>query len=119
LYTSARLLAADSTFWRFVNARQHDEHKPCAGEPHTETLVELISDKGLYRGALKMIATVGLKEIGPIGQFACAGSYAEVVTPGVVYRGGLVRIERVQPRQGALAATIAMMAPALAAASSS
>ena len=42
-----------------------------------------------------------------------------VVTPGVVYRGGLVRIERVQPRQGALAATIAMMAPALVAASSS
>ena len=73
---------ADSTFWRFVTARQDDEHKPGAGRAW----------------ALKTIATVCLKEIEPFGQFACAGSYAEVVTPGVVYRGGQVRIECVRPR---------------------
>jgi uncharacterized protein len=63
---------------------------------------------------LTTIATGGLKRR-PVGQFACAGSYAEGVTPGVVYRGGQVRIERVQPRQGTLAATIDVMAAGLAA----
>jgi uncharacterized protein YcbX len=64
---------------------------------------------------LKTIARVGLKQIGGVGQFACAGSYAEVVTPGVVRRDDPIRIERVQPRQGALAATMEMMAAALSA----
>ena len=50
-----------------------------------------------------------------LGQFPCAGSYAEVVTPGVVRRGDPIRFERVQPRKGALAATIDMMSAALAA----
>jgi hypothetical protein len=68
-------------------------------------------------GVLKKIASIGRKDIGPLGQFACVGSYAEVVTPGVVRRGDPVRIERVQPRQGALAATIDMMTAALAAGS--
>ncbi len=40
--------------------------------------------------------------------------YAEVVTPGVVRRGDQVRIERVQPREGVLAATIDTIAAALA-----
>jgi MOSC domain-containing protein len=68
-------------------------------------------------GVLKTIASIGRNNIGPLGQFACVGSYAEVVTPGVVRRGDPVRIERVQPRQGALAATIDMMTAALAAGS--
>jgi hypothetical protein len=44
---------------------------------------------------------IGRKDIGPLGQFA--------------WSRDPVRIERVQPRRGALAATIDMMAAALAA----
>jgi uncharacterized protein len=64
---------------------------------------------------LKTIARVGLKQAGPLGQFACAGSYAEVVRPGVVRVGDPVRVERVQPRHGVLAATMDMIAAGLAA----
>ena len=61
-----------------------------------------------------MVARVYMKEMGALGQFPCAGSYAEVVTPGVVRRGDPIRFERVQPRKGALAATIDMMTAARA-----
>jgi hypothetical protein len=63
-------------------------------------------------GILKTIASVGRKDVEPLGQLVCAGSYAEVVTPAVVRNGDPVRIERVQPRAGALAATIDMIAAA-------
>jgi uncharacterized protein YcbX len=66
-------------------------------------------------GVLKTVARVNMKEMGALGQFPCAGSYAEVVTPGVVRRGDAIRFEQVQPRKGALAATIDMMTAALAA----
>lgn len=87
--------------------------------PTPRCVMTTLAQPGLSKdpGVLKTIASVGRKQIGPLGQFACAGSYAEVVTPGVVRRGDLVRIERVQPRQGALAATIEMMSAALAAGS--
>jgi uncharacterized protein len=87
--------------------------------PTPRCVMTTLAQPGLPKdpGVLKTIAGVGRKQIGPLGQFACAGSYAEVVTPGVVYRGDQVRIERVQPRQGALAATIDVMAAALAAGS--
>jgi hypothetical protein len=61
------------------------------------------------------LTRIGLKQIEPLGQFAWAGSYAEVVTPGVVRHGDQVRIERVEPRDGVLAATIDTIAAALAA----
>jgi uncharacterized protein YcbX len=64
---------------------------------------------------LKTVARLNMKQMGPLGQFPCAGSYAEVVTPGVVRRGDSIRFERVEPRKGALAATIDMMTAALAA----
>ncbi len=64
---------------------------------------------------LKTVARVNMKEMGALGQFPCAGSYAEVVAPGVVRRGDPIRFERVEPRKGALAATIDMMTAALAA----
>jgi uncharacterized protein YcbX len=85
--------------------------------PTPRCVMTTLAQPGLPRdpGVLKTIAIIGRKEIGPLGQFACAGSYAEVVTPGVVRRGDPVRVERVLPRQGALAATIDMMAAALAA----
>jgi hypothetical protein len=84
IYTPSRLLAAISSFCRFVGARQV--------------------------GAVELTTA-------SLGQFACAGAYADAVTPGVVYRGGHVRIERVQPRRGVLAATIDMLAAVLAASS--
>ena len=63
---------------------------------------------------LKTVARVNMKEMGSLGQFPCAGSYAEVVAPGVVRSGDAIRFERVEPRKGALAATIEMMSAALA-----
>ena len=67
------------------------------------------------REILRTLARVGRRDIGPLGQFACAGSYAEVVQTGVVRCGDPVRIERVQPRQGALATAIEALAAGLAA----
>jgi uncharacterized protein len=85
--------------------------------PTGRCVMTTLAQPGLPKdpGVLKTIAGVGRKQIGGLGQFACAGSYAEVVTPGVVRRGDSIRIEHVQPRQGALAATIDMMSAALAA----
>jgi uncharacterized protein len=85
--------------------------------PTPRCVMTMLAQAGLPRdpGVLKTIATIGLKQIEPLGQFACAGSYAEVITPGVVRRGDQVGIERVQPREGVLAATIDTIAAALAA----
>jgi uncharacterized protein YcbX len=87
--------------------------------PTPRCVMTTLAQPGLPKdpGVLKTIAGVGRKQIGGLGQFACAGSYAEVVTPAVVRRDDPIRIERVQPRQGALAATIDMMTAALAAGS--
>jgi uncharacterized protein YcbX len=85
--------------------------------PTPRCVMTTLAQPGLPKdaGVLKTIAGVGRKQIGGLGQFACAGSYAEVVTPAVVRRGDSIRIERVKPRQGALAASIDMMTAALAA----
>jgi uncharacterized protein len=55
---------------------------------------------------LKTIARFGLKDIPLFGQSACAGWYADIVSSGIVRRGDPIRVQRVQPRKGALAATI-------------
>ena len=55
---------------------------------------------------LKAIARLGLKDLPFFGQSACAGWYADVVSPGVVRRGDPIDVERVAPRKGAIAATI-------------
>lgn len=85
--------------------------------PTPRCVMTTVAQPGLPRdaGVLKAIAGIGSRRIGSLGQFACAGSYAEVVTPGVVRRGAAVTIERVEPRDGALAATISMMSAAMAA----
>jgi uncharacterized protein len=70
---------------------------------------ELPSD----REVLRTLARVGRREFDSLGQFACAGTYAEVVQPGVVHVGDPVRIERVQPRKGAVAAAIDALAAGL------
>jgi uncharacterized protein YcbX len=85
--------------------------------PTPRCVMTTLPQPGLPRdsGVLKAIAGIGRRQIGTLGQFACAGSYAEVVTPGVVRRGDPVAVERVEPREGALAATISMMSAAMAA----
>jgi uncharacterized protein len=62
---------------------------------------------------LRTVARINMKDMGVLGHFPCAGSYAEVVSPGVVRQGDPIRFERVEPRRGALAATIEMMSAAL------
>lgn len=83
--------------------------------PTPRCVMTTLAQPGLPRdpGILKTIASIGRKDVEPLGQFVCAGSYAEVVTPGVVRTGDPVRIERVEPRKGALASTIDMMTAAL------
>ncbi|RAV08936.1 sulfurase [Mycolicibacterium sp. GF69] len=46
---------------------------------------------------LQTIARVGRKQVGSMGQFPCAGSYAKVVRPGVVHTGDPVFLRRVEP----------------------
>jgi uncharacterized protein YcbX len=57
---------------------------------------------------LKAIARLGLKDLPFFGQSACAGWYADIVSPGVVRRGDPIDVERVAPRKGAIAATIGL-----------
>ena len=82
--------------------------------PTPRCVMTTLAQPGLPKDAtvLKAIARVGLKRLGALGQFSCAGWYAEVVTPGVVRRGDRIRLQRVQPRKTALAATIDTMAAA-------
>jgi hypothetical protein len=85
-----------------------------------QTCDTLVRSK-IYTPLRLLAAVLNFLAVGPaqrhrqLGQFACAGSYAEVVTPGVVYRADEVRIDPVQPRQRIRAATIDTMAAALAA----
>ncbi|WP_164478698.1 MOSC domain-containing protein [Mycolicibacterium stellerae] len=85
--------------------------------PTPRCVMTTLPQPGLLKdsGILKTVAAVNMKEMGALGQFPCAGSYAEVVTPGVVRRGDAIRFERVAPRKGALAAMVEMMTAALAA----
>jgi uncharacterized protein YcbX len=85
--------------------------------PTPRCVMTTLPQPGLQKDSniLKTVAKVNMKDLGPLGRMPCAGSYAEVVTPGVVRRGDSIRFERVEPRKGALAATFEMMAAALAA----
>ena len=76
--------------------------------PVPRCVMTTLAQPGLPRdlGVLKTIARVGRKQLGSLGQFACAGSYAEVVRPGVVRTGDPVGLQRVEPRAGAIAALI-------------
>ena len=67
--------------------------------PTPRCVMTTLAQPGLPKDSaiLKTVARVNLKEMGALGQFACAGSYAEVVTPGVVRRGDPIRFERVSP----------------------
>jgi uncharacterized protein YcbX len=79
--------------------------------PVPRCVMTTLAQPGLPRdpGVLKTIARVGRKQVGPLGQVACAGSYAEVVNPGVVRTGDPVGLQRVEPREDALASMIKKM----------
>ena len=83
--------------------------------PTPRCVMTTLAQPGLAKDSnvLKTVARLNMKEMGALGQFPCAGSYAEVVAPGAVRRGDPIRFERVEPRKGALAATIEMMTAAL------
>ncbi len=83
--------------------------------PTPRCVMTTLAQPGLPKDAdiLKTVARVNMMDMGALGQFPCAGSYAEVASSGVVRRGDPVRFERVEPRRGALAATIDMMTAAL------
>ncbi len=83
--------------------------------PTPRCVMTTLAQPGLAKDSnvLKTVAKMNMKEMGALGQFPCAGSYAEVVAPGAVHRGDPIRFERVEPRKGALAATIEMMTAAL------
>jgi uncharacterized protein YcbX len=55
---------------------------------------------------LRTLARSRSLDVGPLGEKPAVGSYAEVVTPGVVRRGDPVRVERVGPRHGVIAAAL-------------
>jgi uncharacterized protein len=55
---------------------------------------------------LRTLARSRRRDIGPLGEMPALGSYAEVVTPGVVRHGDPVRVEWVEPRHGVLAAAL-------------
>ncbi len=76
--------------------------------PTPRCVMTTLAQPGLPKDAfvLKTIARFGLKDLATFGQSACAGWYADIVTPGIVRRGDPIRVQRVQPRKGALAATI-------------
>lgn len=58
------------------------------------------------RDVLRTLARARSRALRAFGQSPCLGCYAEVVHPGVVRRGDPVRVERVEPRHGALAAAV-------------
>jgi uncharacterized protein YcbX len=55
---------------------------------------------------LRTLARSRLRDAGPFGERPAVGFYADVVTPGVVRQGDPVRVERVGPRRGVLAAAL-------------
>ncbi len=63
---------------------------------------ELLGDPAI----LRTLASSRRRDVGPLGERPALGSYAEVITPGVVRHGDSVRVERVGPRHGVLATAL-------------
>ena len=85
--------------------------------PTPRCVMTTLPQPGLRKDSdiLKTVANLNMKDLGPLGRLPCAGSYAEVVTPGGVRSGDPIRFERVEPRKGALATMIETMTATLAA----
>lgn len=60
-------------------------------------------------GILRTTARANIRELGPLGKFACAGAYAEVVTPGVVRTGDEVRVVETAATESPLGDAVAMI----------
>jgi uncharacterized protein len=55
------------------------------------------------RKILRTLTRVSRRDVPVLGESPCAGTYADVVRPGVVRAGDAVRIQKVTPRRGAIA----------------
>lgn len=106
---------SDENDWLGCDLHIGDEVVVHVVGPTPRCVMTTLAQPGLPKDSnvLKTVAQVNMREMGALGQFPCAGSYAEVVSSGVVRRGDPIRFERVEPRKGALAATIDMMTAAL------
>jgi hypothetical protein len=62
---------------------------------------------------LRTVARANSRRLGDLGQFACAGAYAEVVAPGVVHCGDPVRVVDAQSATSPLAEAVAMLSQGL------
>ncbi|HEX4110732.1 MAG TPA: MOSC domain-containing protein [Solirubrobacteraceae bacterium] len=60
-------------------------------------------------GILRTVARANRRSLGPLGQFACAGAYAEVVTPGVVRTGDPVTVTDSIAQHSALGDAVEMI----------
>ena len=65
------------------------------------------------RDILRTVARANNRALGELGRFACAGAYAEVVTPGVVRVGDPVRVVPRASDTSPLAEAIAMLSKGL------
>ncbi|MGH8998310.1 MAG: MOSC domain-containing protein [Acidimicrobiia bacterium] len=66
-------------------------------------------DLGHDHEILRTVARVNRRQLGELGSFACAGAYAEVVTPGVVRTGDPVTVTSSVVQHSALADAMEMI----------
>jgi uncharacterized protein len=101
-------LAATEDGWLSCNVRLGEQAVVHLAILTPRCVMTTLPQPGLPKDAaiLKAIARLGLKDLPFFGQSACAGWYADIVSPGVVRRGDPIDVERVTPRKGAIAATI-------------
>lgn len=103
-----RGLAATEDDWLSCNVHLGEQAVVHLAILTPRCVMTTLPQPGLPKDAaiLKAIARLGLRDLPFFGQSACAGWYADVVSPGVVRRGDQIDVERVTPRKGAIAATI-------------
>lgn len=70
-------------------------------------------DLGRDHDILRTVARANNRPLGELGRFACAGAYAEVVTPGVVRSGDAVRVVEAESETSPLAEAVAMLSQGL------
>lgn len=83
--------------------------------PTPRCIMITLEQDGLGRdhGILRTVARANNRRLGDLGQFACLGAYAEVVTPGVVRTGDPVRVVAPERETSPFAEAIAMLSAGL------
>lgn len=79
--------------------------------PTVRCIMPTLAQPGLERdhGILRTMAKANVRELGPLGKFACAGAYAEVVTPGPVRVGDTVDVVETEATGSPLGDAVAMI----------